>query len=120
VRWSILDPVFPARRAVPSLAIGFFLLTAAFLPLSCGGSSASDTAEPEARGAKDGGSAEDQPVGDGKGGGGWRWKGKRSDCFFRHHNRCFDKLEAACRAAGCEESRCKHDDAAPAVVSCAR
>jgi hypothetical protein len=51
---------------------------------------------------------------------GWRWKGKRSACFFRHRNSCYDKLEAACRAARCDESRCRHSDGVPAVVSCSK
>lgn len=49
---------------------------------------------------------------------GWRYQGKRQDCFFRVGRRCFDKLELACSAAGCATGQCQHDDRAPARVSC--
>jgi hypothetical protein len=64
-------------------------------------------------------SAEEEEVSEeGKSWGGWRWKGKRDDCFFVHGNQCFDQLAAACKAAGCGEDSCTHDKAAPANVSC--
>ena len=50
--------------------------------------------------------------------GGWRWKGKRQDCFFLYKNQCFDSRASACKAAGCGEDTCEHDDSAPAHVSC--
>jgi hypothetical protein len=83
-------------------------------PVACGGGAAeTETAAPAAA------EPEPEPVSEaGKSWNGWRWKGQRQECFFRHRNRCFDKLEAACRAAGCEGAQCAHDDAAPAVVSC--
>ena len=55
---------------------------------------------------------------EGKRWGGWRWKGKRGDCFFKHDNECFKSLEDACKSAGCGKDECKHDDSAPAKVSC--
>lgn len=90
----------------------------AFLALtSCGGgasetsdSSSADEGKP-ARGEK--------PVPEqGKKWSGWRWKGKRQDCFFKVGNECHSSLEAACKAAGCGKSSCVHDDSAPARVSC--
>ena len=54
----------------------------------------------------------------GKSWGGWRWKGKRNDCFFKSDNQCFDSKKKACKAAGCSTSVCKTDDGAPAQVSC--
>lgn len=121
MRWSILDAVSPARRAVPLLFALTLLL--ALAPVACGGGSASDTAagpaaQPETE--DEGGTTADEPLDSGKGDSGWRWKGKRSECFFRHRNRCFTELEAACRAARCDESRCKHDESVPSVVTCTR
>ena len=124
MRWSILDAVSPARRAVSPLLVALTLL----LPLgsaSCGGGSASDTAAgPVAKADADpedeGGTSADRPGDRGKGGSGWRWRGSRSECFFRYRNRCFTELQAACRAAKCDDSRCKHDESVPSVVTCAR
>src|SRR5262249_18440087 len=39
--------------------------------------------------------------------GGWRWKGKRQDCFFVYRNQCFDSKARACKAAGCGEENCQ-------------
>lgn len=122
MRWSILDAVSPARRAVCPLLLALTLLLG-LASAACGGGSASDTgaggsaakAEPEDRGGTTA-DARDS----GKGGAGWRWKGSRSECFYRHKDRCFTQLEAACRAARCDESRCKHDQSVPSVVTCAR
>lgn len=55
---------------------------------------------------------------EGKDWGGWRWKGKRDDCFFKVDNACFDSLAAACKKAGCKGDACQHDKSAPANVSC--
>lgn len=91
-----------------------FALLTAFLPAACGGGAATETAAAPA--------VEEEPPeplsDEGKSWNGWRWKGKRQECFFRHRNRCYDKLEDACRAAGCEGEQCAHDDAVPSVVSC--
>jgi hypothetical protein len=65
-----------------------------------------DAAEPEVTPAE------------GKDWGGWRWEGKRDDCFFKVGNACFDSLEAACKKAGCKGDACQHDKSAPANVSC--
>jgi hypothetical protein len=102
-----------ARNAGFSSVLAFSLLIA-LLPAACGGGAATETAavEPE---------REERPVSDeGKSWNGWRWRGKRQQCFFRIKNHCYDKLEAACRAARCAESACSHDDSVPAVVSCRR
>lgn len=57
---------------------------------------------------------------EGKSWGGWRWKGRRQDCFFLYKNRCFSSLKKACQAARCkrEGADCVYDDSAPAHVSC--
>ena len=54
----------------------------------------------------------------GKKWGGWRWKGKRDDCFFRVGKRCFDSEKKACKAARCGKRKCLTDDGAPAKVTC--
>lgn len=120
--WSILDAVSPARRAVSPLLFAVTLLLALALA-ACGGAASEPSgggstarAEPD---DEDGPTA-DRPGDRGKGGGGWRWKGARSECFFRHRNRCFTELQAACRAAKCDEARCKHDESVPSVVTCAQ
>lgn len=62
---------------------------------------------------------QDKPVAEqGKKWSGWRWKGKRQDCYFKVENECHSSLEGACKAAGCKKSDCVHDEAAPANVSC--
>lgn len=126
MRWSILDAVSPARRAVSPLLVALSLLLA-LAPAACGGGSSSDTAagpaakaDAEDEDEDEVGTTADRPGDRGKGGSGWRWRGSRSECFFRHRNRCFTELQAACRAAKCDESRCKHDQAVPSVVTCAR
>jgi hypothetical protein len=49
---------------------------------------------------------------------GWRWKGNRAACMFLVGKQCFDKREAACKAAGCAGDACKISNAVPAAVSC--
>lgn len=90
------------------LALGLALAPA------CGGNGKDGSTGPEAE-------EEAEPVPEeGKDWGGWRWKGRRQDCFFVYKNRCFAELEKACRAARCEKKgkECVKDDAAPANVSC--
>ena len=55
----------------------------------------------------------------GKKWGGWRWKGKRGDCFYKFENKCFASKKGACQAAGCAEDDCRHSNSAPAKVQCA-
>jgi hypothetical protein len=54
--------------------------------------------------------------------GGWRWKGKRRDCFFVVGNKCFAELDAACTAAKCKKKKktCRTEGGGPATVSCAK
>jgi hypothetical protein len=107
--------VSPARTAAFSFALALILF-GALLPAACGGGNASSDTAQQARAEP-----EEEPVDEaGKEWNGWRWKGKRGECFFRFGNNCYSKLEAACRAARCEGSRCGHDDGVPAVVSCRR
>jgi len=81
-------------------------------PSGCGGGQSSETASPPEP-------EDDKEVSErGKKWGGWRWKGKRDNCFFIHDNECYAERKAACRAAGCGEKDCEHDDGAPAKVSC--
>jgi hypothetical protein len=94
------------------LALG--ALGLAFEP-GCGGSQSAEPGQGETA------AEEETPVSEeGKKWGGWRWKGKRDNCFFLFENECYDSLGAACRAAKCGKSDCEHDDSAPAVVSCRR
>jgi hypothetical protein len=111
--------VLPARHAV--LALFLALSTALLaLPAACGGGPSGETvatsspAPAPAAGYRD---SDDAPQ-DEQGRTGWRWKGKRQDCFYRYRNHCYDNLEAACTAARCGPSQCAHDGAAPSVVSC--
>ncbi len=113
----------PARNAVSSLAIALLLALVTPLAACGGGNTTSDTSGSGADAPED--DADDATSGVGgssrssdKEWRGWRWKGKRSACFFRHRNSCYDKLATACRAAGCEESGCQHGEGVPAVVSC--
>jgi hypothetical protein len=85
--------------------------------LACGGSNQGAGSEP----AADPDQAEtkaERPSAEGKSWGGWRWKGKRDDCFFVVKNKCFDNQAEACAAAGCDEDRCKLTGGGPAKVSC--
>jgi hypothetical protein len=54
--------------------------------------------------------------------GGWRWKGKRQDCFFVVGNKCFTELDAACTAAKCAKKKqtCRTEGGGPATVSCVK
>ncbi len=91
----------------------------AFLALAACGGGGSESADTSA--GDDGGRVgrKDKPVPEqGKQWGGWRWKGRREDCFFLVGNECHSSLEAACKAAGCKKSTCVHDGSAPAKVSC--
>ena len=49
---------------------------------------------------------------------GWRWKGKRGNCYYMHESKCFKELSPACKAAGCSTKRCNTDNSAPTKVSC--
>jgi len=92
-----------------------FVLLAVLVFTACGGGTgeSSDSSSADAKPRKD------KPVPEqGKQWSGWRWKGKRQDCFFKVGNECHSSLEAACKAAGCDRSSCVHDDGAPARVSC--
>ena len=94
---------------------------------ACGGASKNSAPDDDDEAGEDGGDASsskkrkkmERPVSeDGKRWGGWRWKGKREDCFFVHDNQCFATLEEACKAAKCKMADCVQDDGAPAKVSC--
>ncbi len=87
------------------------------LASSCGGGQETSKAGPD-KGDDD---SEDAEVSEkGKKWGGWRWKGKRNDCFFVYKNECFSKLNKACRKAKCAKDECGHDESAPAKVSCTK
>ena len=118
----------PARFAVPSLALGLLLALStaaiAFGVAACGGGSASsESDEPESDSESEESVEPDEDnemAASGKNLSAWRWEGDRKACFYLHAGRCYKKLETACRAAGCGESRCKHDKSAPSVVSCGK
>jgi hypothetical protein len=121
VRWSILEPVRLAGTRLP-LAIALALLfLVPVMPTACGGGGAeNETASRSPQEEEDDARTPDyQGTDDSVDRSGWRWKGKRRQCFFRYRNRCYDKLEVACAAAACSGgSECVHDESAPAVVSC--
>jgi hypothetical protein len=108
------------RGTCKLVLIGLLALTA------CGGGrpDAADSTEPaEASEApRDDRPSEyaDAPSHDGKKGSGWRWKGRRQDCFFVANNECFEVRIDACRAAGCGKERCRDKSGtAPVQVRCA-
>jgi hypothetical protein len=93
--------------------------TALLLLLACAcGGSQSERSAPADEGDAD--EPESAPSAEGKKWGGWRWKGKRDDCFFVVKNKCFDEQKAACAAAGCDEADCLLTGGGPAQVSCKR
>jgi hypothetical protein len=88
------------------------LLLFLFALAACGGGNQGGGAEEEPE-------DKEKPVSDqGKRWGGWRWKGKRNDCFFLYKNECYSSLEAACKQARCSVDDCVHDESAPAKVRC--
>lgn len=54
----------------------------------------------------------------GKKWGGWRYQGRRDDCFFLVKRRCFDKRADACAAARCGTRQCVVEGGGPATVRC--
>ena len=111
------------RRILGSVILATALLLG---PTACGGGSSTgdDTAKPgrdsddsEGKGVDDG---EDGVSAKGKEWGGWRWKGKRDDCFFVYDNRCYNDLDKACKKAGCakKDKKCETSGGGPAEVSC--
>ena len=97
--------------------------SAALLSAGCGGDSKAESTSPSSDDASKtaGTSAGDGRAvsSTGKKWGGWRWKGKRDNCFYVHKNRCFDSKEKACKAARCKKNAtCVTDKSAPAKVSC--
>jgi hypothetical protein len=83
----------------------------------CGGSSPDKTESPKGKKADKGDDDEEEVSSKGKKWGGWRWKGRRNDCFFIYKNECFSSMKKACKRAKCS-TKCEHDDSAPAKVSC--
>lgn len=93
-------------------------------PVACGGSGSADSTEPKhtsddskGKGVDDG---EEEVSGKGKEWGGWKWKGKRDDCFFVFDNRCYSELDKACEQAGCakKDKKCETVGGGPAEVKC--
>jgi hypothetical protein len=54
---------------------------------------------------------------DGASWGGWRYQGRRGDCFFVVERECFATLAAACEATSCKHG-CDSRGAGPAIVTC--
>jgi hypothetical protein len=106
--------ILAAMRHAGKLALlAVFLVSA----IACGGSSSeSDRSREVERAAK----PEPAPLSEtGKKWGGWRWKGKRQECFYVVDNECFATKKSACRAAGCGPERCREKDGtAPVKVRC--
>ncbi|HEU5059380.1 MAG TPA: hypothetical protein VFU21_22760 [Kofleriaceae bacterium] len=102
---------------VASRSCRFTLLLLLCLGCAGGGGESGDTES----GADKVDRKQDKPVSEqGKRWSGWRWKGRRQDCFFLVGNECHSSLDDACKAARCKKSECVHDDSAPAKVSCDR
>ncbi|MBZ0238592.1 MAG: hypothetical protein K8M05_40140 [Deltaproteobacteria bacterium] len=106
------------RVAHPVLGLALVWLVAA-----CGetqapkGTSAPKTAAARAKAEK--AEADEDPVsGKGKKWGGWRYQGKRDDCFFLVKRKCYTERAAACEAARCGKKQCVLDGAGPAQVRC--
>jgi len=95
------------------------LVLVAVLAVGCGATPVSD--EPTT--AKEKQRREAEASGEGGGGkqwgGGWRYQGDRSDCFFSTGRKCFKTENAACQALKCRApKKCSTAGAAPATVSC--
>ncbi len=108
------------RRAMLARAIlsSFMLLLIA----SCGPApqkDASSPAEPAEKKPRRSTYEEKEAVSEkGKQWGGWRWEGKREDCFYTVKRKCFVKKADACEAAGCSGKQCTGDSSAPVKISC--
>ncbi len=91
---------------------------------ACGGEPATrkGSKKPESAGARaraeKAASNEDSVSGDGKKWGGWRYQGRRDDCFFLVKRRCFDARAEACAAARCGKKQCVVEGGGPATVRC--
>jgi hypothetical protein len=64
-------------------------------------------------------SSEDPVDGKGKKWGGWRYQGKRDDCFFLVKRKCYVSRADACAAARCGKKQCVVEGGGPASVRCA-
>ena len=99
------------------------LLLLPCLVLACGGpqSSPGDSAEDrksEKKTRRKHAPDKDAVSEDGKKWGGWRWKGKRDECYYVFKNRCYDTKAEACSAAKCGKQSCAVKEGAPSKVSC--
>lgn len=61
---------------------------------------------------------EEKVDGAGKKWGGWRYQGRRDDCFFLVGRKCFDSRDDACTAARCGKKKCVVSGGGPATVRC--
>lgn len=105
-------------RLASALLVVFGLVSA------CGGEATSpkgakqpQTAAARAR-AEKAESTEDPVDEKGKKWGGWRYQGKRDDCFFLVKRKCYDSRADACSAARCGKKQCVVDGGGPATVRC--
>jgi hypothetical protein len=104
---------------VARLVVAVFLLTGA-----CGGESpaAKGAQRPQtaaARAKTEKADAGEAAVdGAGKKWGGWRYQGRRDDCFFVVGRKCFDNRDDACTAARCGKNKCVVAGGGPATVRC--
>lgn len=83
-----------------------------------GGAKAPKTAGERARAEKAAAADDDGPSAKGKKWGGWRYQGRRDDCFFLVKRKCFDKRDDACAAARCGQKQCVIEGGGPATVRC--
>lgn len=103
-------------------------LLALVLPLSigfstsCGGAQTKkedvQTKKEDAKADPDEGKDKNPVSEKGKNWGGWRWKGKRDNCFYVQENKCFETEALACKAAACGDKKCVVEEGAPSEVTC--
>ena len=109
------------KRILAALTVSAFVALGAGIGCSSGtGNPASPSGADEEKHTRMPDVPDDGPEvsSEGKKWSGWRWKGKRNDCFYVYKNQCFDSKRSACKAAGCNTSDCRTKGGGPAEVSC--
>lgn len=117
IEGTLRRPAPVARRPVVAILLFFLALIIA----GCGGDEKAHTKSKAPATKKTDESDQDETgtvSSKGKKWGGWRWKGKRDDCFFVYKNNCYTTREDACAAAKCKKGECVFDKSAPAKASC--
>jgi hypothetical protein len=86
---------------------------------SRGGATAPKSAAERARAEKGDDGDGERVSKKGKKWGGWRYQGKRDDCFFLVKRKCYVSRADACAAARCGKKQCVVEGGGPASVRCA-